>query len=55
MEALPERQRQVVLLRYFRDRSQSEVGALLGLSQPQISRLEKRAIETLRHQWQEGG
>lgn len=55
VDSLPERQRQVVLLRYFRDRSQSEIGALLGLSQPQISRLEKRAIETLRRQWQEGG
>ena len=50
---LPPRQRQVVVLRYFRDRSQAEVGALLGLSQPQISRLEKRAVETLRRQWLE--
>ena len=50
---LPPRQRQVLVLRYFRDRSQAEVGALLGLSQPQISRLEKRALETLRGQWTE--
>lgn len=48
---LPPRERQVVMLRYFRDRSQSEVGTLLGLSQPQISRLEKRALERLRRQW----
>lgn len=51
---LPARQRQVLVLRYFRDRSQAEVGVLLGLSQPQISRLEKRALNTLRNQWLEG-
>jgi RNA polymerase sporulation-specific sigma factor len=51
---LPPRQRQVLVLRYFRDRSQAEVGALLGLSQPQISRLERRALDALRHQWLEG-
>jgi len=53
VERLPARERQVVILRYFRDRSQSEVGMLLGLSQPQISRLEKRALQRLRRQWTE--
>jgi len=51
VERLPDRQRQVILLRYFRDRSQAEVGTLLHLSQPQISRLEKRALQALRHAW----
>lgn len=51
VEQLPDRQKQVIILRYFRDRSQTDVGALLGLSQPQISRLEKRALEILRRQW----
>ncbi len=53
VERLPDRERQVVILRYFRDRSQSEVGVLLGLSQPQISRMEKRALQRLRRQWTE--
>lgn len=52
MARLPGRQREVLLLRYFRDRSQSEVGTLLGLSQPQISRLEKRALQALRQEWE---
>lgn len=48
---LPVRERQVVLLRFYLDRSQAEVGLSLGLSQPQISRLEKRALGRLREWW----
>ncbi len=49
---LEPRERMVLVLRYFRDRSQAEVGALLGLSQPQVSRVEKRALQALRQLWQ---
>ena len=49
---LPPRESAVLTLRFFRDRSQAEVGALLGLSQPQISWLEKRALARLRAAWQ---
>ncbi len=52
VERLPARQRAVLTLRFFRDHSQAEVGALLGLSQPQISRLEKRALARLRSAWE---
>jgi len=45
---LPERERQIILLRYFQDKTQAEVGSQLGLSQVQISRLEKRAFAKLR-------
>ena len=38
----------VVLLRYYRDRTQKETAALLGKSQAQISRLERRALDALR-------
>ncbi|MBQ6866309.1 MAG: sigma-70 family RNA polymerase sigma factor, partial [Clostridia bacterium] len=38
---LSERERQVLFLRYFQDRTQNEVGKQLGLSQVQISRIEK--------------
>ena len=44
---LSERERQVLFLRYFQDRTQNEVGKRLGLSQVQISRIEKKAL--LRH------
>ena len=47
---LTERERQVLFLRYFRDRTQSEVGERLGLSQVQISRIEKKALLRMRQQ-----
>lgn len=47
---LSERERQVLFLRYFQDRTQSEVGQRLGLSQVQISRIEKKALLRMRQQ-----
>ena len=47
---LSERERQVLYLRYFRDRTQAEVGKRLGLSQVQISRIEKKALLRMRQQ-----
>ncbi len=48
---LPRRERQVLLLRYFLDRSQNEAAEAIGLSQPQISRIERRALDSLRRMW----
>ncbi|UQX54518.1 RNA polymerase sporulation sigma factor SigF [Cytobacillus pseudoceanisediminis] len=39
---LDERERLIVYLRYYKDQTQSEVAARLGISQVQVSRLEKR-------------
>ena len=47
---LSQRERQVLFLRYFRDQTQSEVGRRLGLSQVQISRIEKKALLRMRQQ-----
>ncbi len=41
MEELDERERLIVYLRYYKDQTQSEVAARLGISQVQVSRLEK--------------
>lgn len=45
---LEERERTILMLRYFRDRTQVEVARLLGLSQVQVSRLERRALAQIR-------
>ena len=45
---LPERDRKVIMLRYFRDMTQSEVATVLGVSQVQVSRIENRIMETFR-------
>ena len=48
IEALPERDRRVIVLRYFRDMTQSEVAEHIGVSQVQISRIENRIIKEFR-------
>ncbi len=45
---LNDRDRKVIMLRYFRDMTQSEVAAMLGVSQVQVSRIENRIIELFR-------
>lgn len=48
MAELPTRERQILWLRFFQDKTQAEVGAILGLSQVQVSRLERQAVARLR-------
>jgi len=45
---LSEREKKIVMLRYFRDKTQKEVASVLGVSQVQISRLENKIIEKIR-------
>jgi RNA polymerase sporulation-specific sigma factor len=40
----------IVYLRYFRDQTQSEVAGRLGISQVQVSRLEKKILQSIREQ-----
>jgi len=47
---LPERERLIVFLRFFRDKTQAEVAEVLGISQVQVSRLEKKILQTVREQ-----
>ena len=48
LETLNKEERQLIYLRYFQDKTQSAVGKLMGISQVQVSRMEKRIIERLR-------
>lgn len=45
---LPEKERQVIALRYYHGMTQDTAARVIGVSQVQVSRLEKRAIEKLR-------
>ncbi len=45
---LKPRDRQVIILRYFKDKTQTEVANQLGISQVQVSRIEKKIIEEMR-------
>ncbi|WP_240377655.1 RNA polymerase sporulation sigma factor SigF [Bacillus piscicola] len=48
IEQLEERERLIVYLRYYKDKTQSEVASRLGISQVQVSRLEKRILHKMK-------
>jgi RNA polymerase sporulation-specific sigma factor len=54
IRGLSERDRLIVYLRYYKDRTQSEVAERLGISQVQVSRLEKRILEEMKELMNEG-
>lgn len=48
IEALPERERTTIKLRYFHCLTQQQVAGIMAVSQVQVSRIEKKAIQRLR-------
>ncbi len=50
LDSLPRRERMTLLLRFFRGMTQQQTARVLGVSQVQVSRLERRALKTLRAQ-----
>ena len=48
IDGLEDREKKIIILRYFRDRTQSEIAEDLGVSQVQISRLENKIIDKIR-------
>ena len=48
IESLKPKEQQIVYMRYFHDKTQSEIAKEIGVSQVQISRLEKRILQTIR-------
>ena len=48
MERLNERERYIISLRFFEGKTQTEVAGQIGISQAQVSRLEKNALKTRR-------
>ena len=48
IKELPERERMVVIMRFFNDKTQSEIAERLGVSQVQVSRMESKIINKMR-------
>jgi RNA polymerase sigma-B factor len=48
IEALPERERQILTLRFFRHMTQTQIADRIGISQMHVSRLLSRTLENLR-------
>ena len=48
IRGLAPKERQVIVMRYFQDKTQSQIAKAIGVSQVQVSRIEKRVLKTLR-------
>lgn len=48
INSLDPKARQVIILRYFKDLTQSQISEILGISQVQVSRIEKKVLDYLR-------
>lgn len=51
IKELPPRDKKIIILRYFRDKTQKEIALELGVSQVQISRLENKILQKLKDQF----
>ncbi len=47
---LPDREQSIIYMRYYQNKTQSEVARKMGISQVQVSRLEKKILEKLRQE-----
>ena len=45
---LDEREKKVVLLRYYKEQTQAQVGKILGITQVQVSRIEKKVLDKMK-------
>lgn len=50
IDRLPERERKLIFLRYYKGLTQDRTARILGVSQVQVSRLEKRCLQFLRQE-----
>ena len=53
IQNLGQRERQVIVLRYYKDMTQQEIAGVLGISQVQVSRIEKKALAVIRQKMAE--
>ena len=51
---LDTKSRQIIVLRYFKDKTQIQVAKMLGISQVQVSKIEKKVLQEMRKQLDEG-
>lgn len=48
IKKLNEREKQVILLRYFRGKTQTEVANIMGINQVQVSRIERKVLDAMK-------
>ena len=53
LRSLDEKARQIIMLRYFKDKTQVQVAKMLGISQVQVSRIEKKVLLQMKKKLEE--
>ena len=48
LDSLTEKEREIILMRYYEDKTQTQVAEKIDISQVQVSRLEKKILQKLR-------
>lgn len=48
MNILDENEKKIIIYRYFKEKTQTEISKIIGVSQVQISRIEKRALDKMK-------
>jgi RNA polymerase sporulation-specific sigma factor len=48
LQKLPEREKKVLILRFFEDKTQSQVASMIDISQVQVSRIERQALKHIK-------
>ncbi len=48
LKDFPQREQKIIILRYFRRKTQAQIAAMLGISQVQVSRIEKKVLHKMR-------
>ena len=54
MEHLKIRDKEIIELRYFKEKTQTQVAHIMGISQVQVSRIERRLLSQLKQELVEG-
>ena len=48
LKELKDREKEIILLRYYKEKTQAQVAKILGISQVQVSRLERKILENMK-------
>ena len=53
LNSMKQKERQIIILRYFKQKSQAQISKMLGVSQVQVSRMERKILQKLREQYKQ--
>jgi RNA polymerase sporulation-specific sigma factor len=48
IDRLKPKEKQIIMMRYFKDKTQTEIAIMIGISQVQVSRIEKKVLKQMK-------